>query len=105
MKVRIEEVTSKRFAPSVESAAYFVVAEALTNVTRYADASEASVAVRCEGDHMLVEVRDDGRGGANPDSGSGLRGLADRLAALEGQLTVESPVGEGTTVRASIPCA
>jgi PAS domain S-box-containing protein len=105
MKVRIEEVTNKRFAPSVESAAYFVVAEALTNVTRYAEASEASVAVRCEGERMLVEVRDDGRGGADPDSGSGLRGLADRLAALEGELTVESPAGEGTTVRASIPCA
>ena len=105
MRVRVDEVPSERFAPSVESAAYFVIAEALTNVARYADASQASVAVRCQDSHVLVEVRDDGRGGADPESGSGLRGLADRLAALEGELTVESPPGEGTTVRATIPCA
>jgi PAS domain S-box-containing protein len=105
LKIRVDEVTSKRFPPSVEAAAYFVVAEALTNVTRYADAGEASVAVRCQGDRLLVEVRDDGRGGADPDGGSGLRGLSDRLAALEGELSVDSARGEGTTVTASIPCA
>jgi PAS domain S-box-containing protein len=105
LKIRVDEVTSKRFQPSVEAAAYFVVAEALTNVTRYADASEASVVVHCQGDRLLVEVRDDGRGGADPDRGSGLRGLSDRLAALEGELSVDSPRGEGTTVTASIPCA
>ena len=104
-RIRIEEMTSERFAPSVESAAYFVVAEALTNVARYADANQASVAVRCQETNVLVEVRDDGRGGADPRHGSGLRGLADRLAALEGELTVDSPPGEGTTVRATIPCA
>jgi PAS domain S-box-containing protein len=104
-RVRMEEVTGERFPPSVESAAYFVVAEALTNVARYAEASEAAVAVRRDGDRLRVEVRDDGRGGADPDGGSGLRGLADRLAALGGELSVESPPGEGTTVIASIPCA
>jgi PAS domain S-box-containing protein len=104
-KVVVEEVTAERFAPSVESAAYFVVAEALTNVARYAEATEAAVTVRCEGEYVLVEVRDDGRGGADPAGGSGLRGLADRLAALDGRLSVESPPGAGTTVRAKIPCA
>jgi signal transduction histidine kinase len=104
-RVRVDEVTSKRFPPSVESAAYFVVAEALTNVARYAEAREAHVAVRSEDGHVLVEVRDDGRGGANANRGSGLRGLSDRVAALEGELTVESPAGAGTTVRARIPCA
>jgi signal transduction histidine kinase len=73
-------------------------------VARYADADEAAVAVRREGGCLLVEVSDDGRGGADPDGGSGLRGLADRLAALDGELTVESPAGAGTTVRALIPC-
>ena len=63
------------------------------------------MAVRHDGDRLRVEVRDDGRGGANPDGGSGLRGLADRLAALGGELSVESPPGEGTAVIASIPCA
>jgi PAS domain S-box-containing protein len=105
LDVRIEEVTSKRFAPSVEATAYFVVAEALTNVTRYAEATQASVSVCCQGDRVVVEVRDDGRGGADPDKGSGLRGLADRLASLDGELSVDSPPGEGTSVRASIPCA
>ncbi len=105
IKVRIEEVPCERFTPRAEAAAYFVVAEALTNVARYAEAGEAVVIVRCEHGHLHVEVRDDGRGGAEPAGGSGLRGLADRLAALEGALTVESPAGGGTTVRASIPCA
>jgi signal transduction histidine kinase len=104
-RVRMEEVTAERFPPSVEAAAYFVVAEALTNVARYAEATEASVAVCREDGRLRVEVRDDGRGGADPDGGSGLRGLADRLAALGGELSVESPPGEGTTVIASIPCA
>jgi len=104
-RVRMEEVTAERFPPSVEAAAYFVVAEALTNVARYAEASEASVAVCREDGRLRVEVRDDGRGGADPDGGSGLRGLADRLAALGGELSVESPPGEGTAVIASIPCA
>jgi signal transduction histidine kinase len=88
----------------VEAAAYFVVAEALANVARYSEASHATVTVRREADDLLVQVRDDGRGGADPEKGSGLRGLADRLAALDGELDVVSLAGEGTIVRAQIPC-
>jgi signal transduction histidine kinase len=89
----------------VEAVAYFVVSEALTNVAKYARASHASVRVRRLSGHALVEVRDDGVGGADPGSGSGLRGLEDRLAALDGRLAVFSPSGRGTTIRAEIPCA
>jgi signal transduction histidine kinase len=91
--------------PAVESASYFVVAEALTNVARYAGASHAEVRVSRRNGRVEVEVRDDGVGGADPAAGSGLRGLADRVAALDGRLEVVSPQGEGTVVRAVIPCA
>ena len=90
--------------PAVESAAYFVVAEALTNVAKYASASRAEVSVARVNGHALVEVHDDGVGGADPGRGSGLAGLADRVAALDGRLDVDSPPGAGTTVRAAIPC-
>jgi signal transduction histidine kinase len=89
----------------VESTAYFVVSEALTNVARYSRASHASVNVTREDGRVLVEVSDDGVGGADPANGSGLRGLLDRVSALEGRLEVDSQPGRGTTVRASIPCA
>jgi signal transduction histidine kinase len=82
-----------------------VVAEALTNVARYAGASHAEVRVSRANGRVEVEVRDDGVGGADPAAGSGLRGLADRVAALDGRLEVVSPQGEGTVVRAVIPCA
>ncbi|HYZ80232.1 MAG TPA: ATP-binding protein, partial [Solirubrobacteraceae bacterium] len=91
--------------PQVEAAAYFVVAEALTNVARYSGASRANVVLARAGDRLVVEVHDGGRGGADPERGSGLRGLSDRLSALDGELEVVSPPGEGTIVRASIPCA
>ncbi len=94
----------ERLPEAVETAAYFVVAEALTNVARYADASRAEVSVERANGRVEVEVRDDGVGGADPGAGSGLRGLADRVAALDGRLDVESPAGEGTVVRAVIPC-
>ena len=81
------------------------MAEALTNVARYAHASRASVAVERRNGHAVVEVRDDGVGGADPTRGTGLRGLADRLAALDGRLEVHSPEGQGTIVRAEVPCA
>ena len=87
----------------VEAAAYYTVAEALTNVAKYADASSATVEIRRESDRVLVEVADDGVGGAGAGGGSGLRGLADRIAALDGTFEVESPPGEGTRVRAGIP--
>jgi signal transduction histidine kinase len=81
-----------------------VVAESLTNVAKYADASHATVNVQRKNGRLLVEVADDGVGGADPDKGTGLRGLADRLAVIEGRLEVDSPRGAGTTIRARIPC-
>jgi len=104
LEVELNGSPEERFSAEVESASYFVVAEALTNVARYADASHASVTVDRENGHVTVEVRDDGVGGADPATGSGLRGLADRVAALDGRLEVSSPPGEGTVVRAVIPC-
>jgi signal transduction histidine kinase len=98
-------VPDQRLPSPVETAAYFVVAEALTNVAKYAHASEASVRVARDDGVAVVEVRDDGIGGADPKAGSGLRGLSDRIAALDGQLELNSPLGEGTTLRARLPFA
>lgn len=95
----------ERLPEPVETAAYFVVAEALANVARYSQATKASVEVRNEQGLARIEIRDDGVGGADPDSGSGLRGLSDRVAALGGRLRVSSPPGGGTTLLAEIPCS
>jgi signal transduction histidine kinase len=103
LPVRVVEVPQERLPAPVEAAAYFVVAEALTNVAKYAHANEATVAVRRQNGHAEVEVADDGVGGADPGRGSGLRGLADRLGALDGSLVLDSPPGSGTTLRAEIP--
>ena len=89
----------------METAAYFVVAEALANAAKHARASRAWVSVGRENGDATIEVRDDGVGGADPTVGSGLRGLADRVAALDGVLEMKSSPGEGTTVKAAIPCA
>jgi len=105
LPVELEASSSERLPPAVESASYFVVAEALTNVARYANASRAEITVARVNGRVEVEIRDDGVGGADPEAGSGLRGLADRVAALDGRLEVESPRGAGTVVRAVIPCA
>jgi signal transduction histidine kinase len=88
----------------VELAAFFVVSEALTNVAKYAGADRATVRMGRHDGSVVVEVSDDGVGGADPKQGSGLRGLGDRLSALGGKLEVDSRSGAGTTVRASIPC-
>jgi signal transduction histidine kinase len=88
-----------------EVAAYYLVSESLTNVAKYAHASAASVDVARADGRLVVEVSDDGRGGASTDAGSGLRGLADRVEALDGRLRIFSPDGGGTRVRAEIPCA
>jgi signal transduction histidine kinase len=93
-----------RMPDAVEAAAYFVVSEALTNVVKYSEAGRATVRAWQEDDRVEVEVVDDGVGGADAARGSGLRGLADRLSAVEGTLTVDSPPGRGTRVHASIPC-
>ncbi len=103
LPVQLVEVPGERLPEPVEAAAYFVIAEALTNVAKYAHANAATVAVRRVNGHAEVEVRDDGIGGADPDRGSGLRGLADRVGALDGFLALDSPPGSGTTLRAEIP--
>jgi signal transduction histidine kinase len=96
---------AERAPPSAEAAAYFVAAEALTNVVRHAHAQRAVVRVDRPDGRLCVEIRDDGRGGADPTGGSGLRGLSDRVVALDGSLEVESHPGRGTVVRAVIPVA
>jgi signal transduction histidine kinase len=93
-----------RLPEPIEVAAYFVVSESLANIAKHAGASTASVVVRRSGDAVTVEVDDDGVGGAATDSGSGLRGLADRVEALGGRLRVWSPAGGGTRVLAELPC-
>jgi signal transduction histidine kinase len=92
-----------RVDATIEAAAYFVVSEALTNVAKYARASSASVELELRSDALVVTIADDGIGGAVPEHGSGLRGLADRVQALGGRLAVSSPAGEGTRMRAELP--
>jgi len=94
----------ERLPPPVEAAAYYVVSEALANVAKYAQASSVGVRVTRLNGNAVVEVADDGVGGADPGSGTGLRGLADRVEALDGRLHVESSPGRGTVIRAEIPC-
>jgi signal transduction histidine kinase len=101
--VELAGTPRERLPPAVEAAAYFVIAEALTNVVKYANASQARVEVSRGNGHAIVEVADDGCGGADPDRGSGLRGLADRISALDGTLELRSPQGAGTLLRAEIP--
>ena len=96
---------AERPPEAVEVAAYYVIAESLTNVAKYARASHASVEVRALGDRLLIAVSDDGVGGADVGAGSGLLGLEDRVAALGGRLHIESPRGRGTSVRADVPIA
>ena len=103
--VEVGELPGERLAAPVESTAYFVIAEALTNVARYSQASHAEVDVGRQNGTLIVEVRDDGVGGADPDRGSGLRGLGDRVAAVDGRLRVTSEPGSGTVVHVEIPCA
>jgi signal transduction histidine kinase len=103
--VEIAELPDERLAGPVEAAAYYVVAEAITNVAKYAQASHATVSVRRSNGRATVTVEDDGIGGADPARGTGLRGLADRLAALDGSLDVKSSVAHGTRISAEIPCA
>ncbi|HEY6695840.1 MAG TPA: histidine kinase [Solirubrobacteraceae bacterium] len=103
LPVTISGGLAERLPPAVESAAYFVVMEALTNVAKYASATTAEVTVQRVNGHVTIDIADDGVGGADPASGSGLTGLADRVAALGGWLVVESPPGGGTVVRARMP--
>ncbi len=97
------DIGPERLPGPVEAAAYYVVSEALTNVAKYANASLVRIRVERSGGIARIQVSDDGAGGAHPDGGSGLRGLADRVEALAGRLTIDSPLGAGTTLRADIP--
>ena len=94
-----------RLPQQVEAAAYFVTSEALANAAKHSHATEVRIRARLERGVLLVEIADDGIGGAGTGSGTGLRGLADRVEALGGRLTLSSPPGRGTTIRAEIPCA
>jgi signal transduction histidine kinase len=104
-RVEVEELPAERLPERVELAAYFVVSEALANTAKHARASRASVRVAQTAGRLLIEVSDNGVGGAHAAAGSGLQGLGDRVGALDGRLELESPAGEGTTLRAEIPCA
>jgi signal transduction histidine kinase len=97
------DVPEGRFPGVAEATAYYVIAEAITNVAKYAAASGITVRVRQEDGRLRVTIEDDGRGGADPASGSGLRGLFDRVAAAGGSLRVESPPGAGTRILAEVP--
>ena len=103
--VALDVKIDKRPPPAVESAAYFVVNEALTNVARHAMATRAHVAIARAGDRLVVEVRDDGVGGADVAKGTGLQGLRDRVAGLGGSMYVISPAGGPTTISVELPCA
>ncbi|TQS18742.1 sensor histidine kinase [Microbispora hainanensis] len=95
----------RRLPERVEAAAYYVACEALANVAKHSGADSCAVRGRLRGGGLVLEITDDGRGGADPARGTGLTGLADRVSAVGGTLTVESPHGGATTVRAEFPCA
>jgi signal transduction histidine kinase len=103
--VELDVDIAQRPPASVESAAYFVVSEALTNVARHANATRAKVAVVRSGDRLIVEIRDDGVGGADPSSGTGLQGLAERVTGMGATMDLLSPIGGPTTLLVEFPCA
>ena len=112
LPVRLRVDVADRCSPSIEAVAYFVVSEALTNVAKHADATHAEVSVERTGDRLHVVITDDGHGGATLSpagtppvgGGTGLRGLAQRAAAVDGTLTVESPPGGPTVITVELPC-
>jgi signal transduction histidine kinase len=99
----VSSLPDRRLSPAIEATAYFVVSEALANVAKFASATRASVGADRRGSTLRVEVRDNGVGGADGSRGSGIRGLQDRVAAIGGRLTIDSPTGQGTLVVAEIP--
>ncbi|GAA2502959.1 sensor histidine kinase [Streptomyces longisporus] len=102
--VRVTVDLAARLSPTIESVAYFVVSEALTNVVKHAEASEAEVTVERAGATLLVVIRDDGMGGARIGAGTGLSGLAKRVASVDGTLSVDSPAGGPTVITVELPC-
>jgi signal transduction histidine kinase len=103
--VHVEVALDRRLPRDVEATAYFLVSEALTNAAKHSGASSIVVAARVDNESLKIEVTDNGGGGADERSGSGLQGLVDRVATLNGRLTVMSPKGGGTRLQAEIPCA
>jgi len=101
--VRVE--LEGRLPAAIETAAYFAVSEALANVVKHADAGLVAVDVRIVRGRLVIDVSDDGHGGASAAGGSGLSGLADRVGALDGRIAIDSPPGAGTTVHVEIPCS
>jgi signal transduction histidine kinase len=97
------DVDAQELAEHIELAAYFIVSESLTNANKYADADAVWIRVAPVAEELLVEIVDDGSGGADPASGTGLRGLADRIEALDGRLEIDSAPGAGTRVSAHLP--
>jgi signal transduction histidine kinase len=105
LPTRLELAIEGAVPEQVGAAAYFVASEALTNAAKHSHANEVRLTAAFDGETLVLEISDDGIGGAGPGGGSGLRGLADRVEALGGRLTVSSPPGRGTTLRVAIPCA
>jgi signal transduction histidine kinase len=103
LPVELDVDVAERLPESVEVAGYYVVAEALTNATKHADASSATVAAHLDHGQLRLTVSDDGAGGAGTSGGSGLTGLRDRVEALSGSLAISSPLGSGTSLSAVIP--
>lgn len=103
--VGVDVKLEDRQPDEVEGTAYFVVVEALTNVAKHSEATEANVAIRRYWGWLRITVADNGKGGADPSKGTGLRGLSDRITALDGRMVVQSPPGVGTTLMVEIPCA
>ena len=101
--VEIEAMPDSPLPAAVEAAAYYTIAEALTNVTKYAHATHVRVHVRASDDRLQVDVRDDGVGGADPSAGTGIRGIADRIEALHGRLRITGAPGAGTRLHAEVP--
>lgn len=104
VEVDLSGIVSDRLPEKVEATAYFVTAESLTNIARYSGASTVKIDIAREEDSLVVVIEDDGSGGADPSAGSGLRGLIDRVEALDGELDVKSGPGQGTRITARIPC-
>jgi signal transduction histidine kinase len=103
--VVVEDGLDRRLAAPIEASLYFFVSEALTNAVKHASAGEIRVRIGIAADRLTVEIADDGVGGAAPTAGgTGLAGLGDRIAALDGELRITSPPGGGTTLQAEIPC-
>ncbi|MEV8633312.1 sensor histidine kinase [Streptosporangium sp. NPDC051023] len=102
--VKLDVEVAERVSPTIEAVAFFVVSEALTNIAKHARASKAVVTVRRSDRLLHVTVHDDGRGGATPDGGTGLRGLAQRVGSVDGTLGIDSPNGGPTTIAVELPC-